>query len=194
MDPVNILFGINLLATFGANVSGAAKGIKTALTNIKEKPRTFLQKLPPNLSVVILVLVIASVFQLGTLDYNKYPELQSLRIAGLLVYIASSWFQIWAYKVMGDNYSNDIVIMKNHKLVTGGPFKIIRHPYYLGQILADIGAVAALLSYTVLPLVVIEIPILIMRSLFEDKLMAKNFKEEFAAHKKRTGLLLPFIG
>jgi len=73
MDPINILFGINLVATFGANVSGAAKGIRTAITNVKEKPKTFLQKLPPNLSVVILILVIASVFQLGTLDYSKYP-------------------------------------------------------------------------------------------------------------------------
>lgn len=194
MDPINILFGINLIATFGANFSGAAKGIKTALTNIKEKPQTFLQKLPPNLSVVILVCVIASVFQLGTLDYNKYPELQSLRIAGLLVYIISSWFQIWSYKVMGDNYSNDIVIMKSHKLVTGGPYKVIRHPYYLGQILSDLGAVVALLSYTVLILIIIEIPLLVMRSLFEDKLMAKHFKEEFQGYKKRTGLLFPFIG
>ncbi len=194
MDPINILFGINLVATFGANVSGAAKGIKTAITNVKEKPKTFLQKLPPNLSVVILILVIASVFQLGTLDYSKYPEFQTIRIAGLIVYIISSWFQIWAYKTMGDNYSNDIVIMKNHKLVTGGPFKIIRHPYYLGQILADLGAVAALLSYTILILIIIEIPLLVMRSLFEDKLLAKHFKEEFILFKKKTGLLLPFIG
>ncbi len=194
MDPINILFGINLVATFGANVSGAAKGIKTAITNVKEKPKTFLQKLPPNLSVVILILVIASVFQLGTLDYSKYPEFQTIRIAGLIVYIISSWFQIWAYKTMGDNYSNEIVIMKNHKLVTGGPFKLIRHPYYLGQIFADLGAVAALLSYTVLILIIIEIPLLVMRSLFEDKLLIKHFKEEFATYKKKTGLLLPFIG
>jgi protein-S-isoprenylcysteine O-methyltransferase Ste14 len=194
MDPINILFGINLVATFGANVSGAAKGIKTAITNVKEKPKTFLQKLPPNLSVVILILVIASVFQLGTLDYNKYPQLQTIRMVGLIVYIISSWFQIWAYRTMGDNYSNEIVIMKNHKLVTGGPFKLIRHPYYLGQIFADLGAVAALLSYTVLILIIIEIPLLVMRSLFEDKLLTKHFKEEFATYKKKTGLLLPFIG
>jgi len=95
---------------------------------------------------------------------------------------------------MGDNYSNEIVIMKNHKLVTGGPFKLIRHPYYLGQIFADLGAVAALLSYTVLILIIIEIPLLVMRSLFEDKLLIKHFKEEFATYKKKTGLLLPFIG
>jgi protein-S-isoprenylcysteine O-methyltransferase Ste14 len=194
MDPINIIFGINLLATFGANFSGASKGIKTALTNVKERPRTFLQKLPPNLSVVILILVILSVFQVGTLDYSKYQQLFNYRLIGLVVYIAFSWFQIWVYRIMGENYSNEIVIMKNHKLVTSGPFRIIRHPYYLGQIFADLGAVAALLSYTVLPFVIIEIPFLVMRSVFEEKLLAKHFKDEFTALKKKTGFMIPFLG
>ena len=75
MDPINIIIGINLVATFGANFSGASKGIKTALVNVKERPKTYLQKLPLNLSVVILILVIISVFQVGTLDYSKYQNL-----------------------------------------------------------------------------------------------------------------------
>jgi protein-S-isoprenylcysteine O-methyltransferase len=95
---------------------------------------------------------------------------------------------------MGDNYSNEIVVMKTHKLVTKGPFKFIRHPYYLGQIIADLGAAVALLSYTVFPFVIIEIPLLVMRSVFEDKLMLKHFKEEFFAYKKKSGLLIPFLG
>ncbi|MCX6151096.1 MAG: isoprenylcysteine carboxylmethyltransferase family protein [Ignavibacteriales bacterium] len=182
------------MATFGANFSGAAKGIKTSLTNVKERPKTFLQKLPPNLSVVILVLVIASIFQLGTLDYSKYQSFFNFRLVGLIVYLIFSWFQIWAYKSMGENYSNEIIIMKIHKLVKSGPFKIVRHPYYLGQILTDLGGAVALLSYTVFPLVIIEIPLLIMRAIFEERLMAKHFKDEFTAYKKKSGFLIPFIG
>ncbi len=194
MDPINIIFAINLIATFGANFSGASRGIRTALTNVKERPKTFLQKLPPNLSVVILVLVILSVFQVGTLDYAKYQSLFNYRLIGLVVYIAFSWFQIWVYRTMGENYSNEIVIMKNHKLVTSGPLKIIRHPYYLGQIFTDLGAAVALLSFTVLPLAVIEIPLLIMRSFYEEKLLAKYFKDEFLVYKKKTGFMIPFLG
>lgn len=195
MDPINILVGLNLIATFGANAGGAKRGIKTSLTNVKEKPKTWLQNIPPNLAVLILVIIILSVFGIGTLDYDKYKNLWSIRIAALVAYIVFSWIQVWSYKTLGDNYSNDIVLLKNHQLVTKGPYRFLRHPLYLAQMLSDLGASVALLSYIALPLVIlIEIPILIARALYEDKFLAKAFQEKFAEYKQRSGLLLPFIG
>lgn len=195
MDPINILVGLNLIATFGANAGGAKKGIKTSLTNVKEKPKTWLQNFPPNLAVVILIIIILAVFGVGTLDYDKYENLWTIRIAALIIYIVFSWIQVWSYKSLGDNYSNDIVLLKNHQLVTKGPYRFLRHPLYLSQMLSDLGVSIALLSYIALPLVLlIEIPILIARALYEDKFLAKYFHEKFAEYKKRSGLLLPFIG
>jgi len=40
MDPINIFVGLNLVATFGANISGAKRGLKEKLTVHKEKPKT----------------------------------------------------------------------------------------------------------------------------------------------------------
>lgn len=195
MDPINILVGINLLATFGANTGGAKKALRTTLTNVKEKPKTYLQNVPPNLAVFILVLIIISIFGVGTLDYDKYTGLWSVRITAMVLYIIFSWFQIWAYKSLGDFYSNGIVLMKNHQLITKGPYRFIRHPLYLAQMIADLSASVALLSYIAFPVVLlIEIPILITRALYEDKFLANAFREKFAEYKKRSGLLLPFIG
>lgn len=195
MDPINILVGINLIATFGANAGGAKKGLRSSLTNVKEKPKTYLQNIPPNLAVIILVVIILSIFSIGTLDYDKYVYLWSFRIAGLITYIIFSWIQIWAYKTLGDFYSNEIILMKNHQLITKGPYRFIRHPLYLSQMLSDLGASIALLSYVAFPLVLfIEIPILITRAIYEDKFLANAFREKFNEYKKRSGLLLPFIG
>lgn len=197
MEPtiVNILLGINLIATFGANLGGAKKGIRTSFGSAQERPSTFLQTLPPYVSMAVLILIILSVFQVGTADYSRYSNLMPYRFIGLAVYIFFSWFQVWAYRTMGENYSQDIVILKKHRLVTSGPFKVIRHPQYLSQILADLGASVALLSYIAfIPIVLLEIPLFIMRASLEDKLLEKHFKEEFKSYKKRTGFLLPFIG
>jgi protein-S-isoprenylcysteine O-methyltransferase Ste14 len=60
--------------------------------------------------------------------------------------------------------------------------------------LMDLGAAVALLSYMVLPLAVIEIPLLILRANLEERLLAKYFKDEFIEYKKKSGYLLPFIG
>ena len=192
MDPINIFVGLNLIATFGANISGAKSGLKEKVTVHKEKPDTYLQKLPLLLSTLSLVAIILGLFQFGTLEYK--PEFEKLRLAGLIVYIAFSWLQIWSYKILGKNYSQDVLILKDHHLVTYGPFKFIRHPQYFSQILMDIGGGIATLSYIVIIIALIEIPFLIMRALLEEKLLAKYFKEKYSEYKSKSSFMFPFLG
>jgi len=192
MDPINIIILLNIIATFGANVTGAKRGLKSTVSEIKEKPKTFLQKFPPIISMLSLVTLILAVFQIGTLEY--LTEYNMIRYIGLAVYLVFSWVQVWSFKTLGDNYSQDIMIKKNHELVMKGPFKIIRHPQYLCQILLDLGATAATFGYIVGLLALIEIPIYIMRASMEDKLLAKYFAEKFSDYKKKTGFMIPFIG
>jgi protein-S-isoprenylcysteine O-methyltransferase Ste14 len=135
--------------------------------------------------------LILGILQIGTLPYNNNN--MTLRLIGLIFYLLFSWFQVWAYRTLGDSYSQEIVILKNHKLITSGPFKFIRHPQYLSQILMDLGGGIATLSYIVLPIAVIQIPFVIMRANLEEKLLAKHIKE-FAAYKNKSGFMIPFIG
>lgn len=192
MDPINIIIGLNIIATFGANFSGAKKGVKDKVGVFKDKPRTYLQTLPLIFSTLTLIILIISLFQIGTLEYKA--ENQTLRIIGLLFYLVFSWVQIWAFKTLGENYSQDIAIKKDHHLVTKGPFGIIRHPQYLSQILVDLGAAAGTLSYILAPVAIIQIPFLFMRASLEDKLLEKHFGEYFKTYKKKTGKIIPFIG
>lgn len=192
MDPINIIIGLNIIATFGANVGGAKKGVRATIIASKEKPKTYLQTLPLILSTLTLVGLIISVFQIGTLNYKDV--LQNYRIIGLVIYLLFSWLQIWSYKTLGESYSQEILIFKDHKLVSKGPFKFIRHPQYLSQILADVGGAVATLSYILIPLIIIEIPFLILRAQLEEKLLEKNFKDMFLSYKKKTGFMIPFIG
>ena len=192
MDPINIIIGLNIIATFGANIGAAKKGIKDKVGVFKDKPKTYLQTYPILFSTVTLVLLIISLFQIGTLEYKS--EYQTLRIIGLLVYLVFSWVQIWATKTLGENYTQEIAIKKNHQLITDGPFKFVRHPQYLSQILLDIGGAAATLSFILAPLALIQIPFLFLRASFEDKLLEKHFGENFKSYKKKSGMIIPFVG
>jgi protein-S-isoprenylcysteine O-methyltransferase Ste14 len=192
MDPINIIVLINVVATFGANVTGAKSGLKSTVAEIKEKPKTFLQKFPPVVSTLSLIALILAAFQIGTLEYIE--EYNIIRYIGLALYLIFSWFQVWSFKSLGDNYSQDIMIKKKHELVTKGPFRVLRHPQYLCQILVDIGGAMATLSYVLTGFALIEIPIYIMRASVEDKLLAKHFGDQFAQYKKKSGFFFPFIG
>ena len=192
MDPINIIIGLNIIATFGANIGAAKKGVKDKVGVFKDKPKTYLQSLPLTLSTLALVILIISLFQIATLEYTA--ENQTIRIIGLFFYLIFSWVQILATKALGDNFSQDIAIKKEHQLVTSGLFKFIRHPQYLSQFLMDIGGAAATLSFVLAPLALIQIPFLFMRASLEDKLLEKHFGENFRNYKKKSGMFFPFIG
>lgn len=192
MDPLNIIVGLNLIATFGANLSGAKKGLKSTVMEVRERPVSKLQKVPLTLATLTLVALILGVFEVGTLSYSN--GLYTLRLTGLIIYLFFSWFQIFSYKSLGDNYAQDILIYKNHELVKKGPYHLIRHPHYLSQILMDIGGGVATLSYVVILLTLVEIPFIIKRALFEEKILEKHFKEDYKTYKDKTGFMIPFIG
>ncbi len=195
MDAISLFVGLNLFVTLTSQFSAAKKGIKTLLSKVAQRPKTYLQKIPPNVSAVILVIVILGVFKIGTIEIETPNQFLAVRVVGLVAYIVFSWLQIWVYKSLGESYSQEIVILKEHKLHTTGVYRFIRHPQYVCQILSDLGAGVALLSYIVVPLVIlVELPLFLLRASYEDKMLAKHFKEEFLAYKKKSGFVLPFIG
>ena len=195
MDPINLLLGINLFVSMTANFSGAKKGFKSTLTQTKNKPKTYLQKVPLNISALVLVLIILAIFNLGTLNPENITEYYNVRVIGLIVFIFFSWTQVWAFKYLGKYYSQEIIIQKDHKLITTGPYKLIRHPQYLSQLLSDLGAGIALGGFIVIPFVIlIEIPLFILRAKKEEEIMNEFFGDEFSDYKKHSGFMIPFIG
>lgn len=195
MDPINVLVLINLLVSMSANWGGARKGFKTSITKVTERPQTYLQKVPLNVSAAVLVLIILAVFNLGVLSEDIKNSFPNVRLVGLSMFVIFSWIQVLSYRALGKSYAQDIVILKEHELQTNGPYRIIRHPQYLSQILSDLGAGLALFSYLVVPGVVIfEAPLLIMRAVLEDKMLSKHFKDEFKVYKSKSGFIFPFIG
>ncbi|MCH7974461.1 MAG: isoprenylcysteine carboxylmethyltransferase family protein [Bacteroidetes bacterium] len=190
MDPINIIIGLNIIATLGANVSGAKKGLKSKISVAREKPQSYLQQLPLSLSTLTLIVLIIGIFQVGTLSYNS--EYNVLRIVALLTYLLFSWIQIWSYKTLGEQYSQEVLIFRTHKIVNQGLYRVIRHPQYLSQIVIDLGAAFATISYVLLPLAIIQIPLLVLRAKLEENLMEKHFKQDFIDYKNKTRFILPF--
>lgn len=195
MDPINIIVAINLFVSMSANLTGAKKGLKSSLSNVKKKPETYLQKVPPNFAALILILTIAAVFNFAVFTDEVKNNFFELRIAGLVLFLIFSWMQVMAFKNLGNNYSQDILIFRDHKLIKTGLHKFIRHPQYLSQLLCDLGVGIALMGYIIIPLVIlVEIPLFILRAVKEENLLKENFGDEFSEYKRKSGFLIPFIG
>lgn len=195
MEIINILLGMALVISMGANMQGAKKGLKTSLTRVVEKPDTYLQTTPTAVSALIFILIVIGIFGIGSINIPILQQNVYLRAAGLVIFAFFAWMQVFSYKSLKDNYSQEIVIQKNQSLVTTGIYRFIRHPQYLSQILSDLGAGIALLNFMVIPAVLLlELPLFILRAKAEDRLLEKYFDDEFTEYKKKSGFFIPFIG
>ena len=123
MDAINILVGINLFVTMTSQISAAKTGIKTSLSKVAKKPKTYLQKLPPNISAVLTLLIVLGIFSIGILQPEDFESYFNIRVIGLVIFVIFSWLQIKAFKTLGNSYSQEIVILKEHELHTSGLYK-----------------------------------------------------------------------
>lgn len=116
-----------------------------------------------------------------------------LRWTGLALYIAGGVLMLWAPLHQGRHFSSRVTILPEHKLMTDGPFRFMRHPRYAGCMAWGVG----------LPLAFLSGPGLVVGGLYclsfawrirdEERLLARHFGNEWAQYAKRTKRIAPFL-
>jgi protein-S-isoprenylcysteine O-methyltransferase Ste14 len=117
----------------------------------------------------------------------------TVRYAGLALYLVGIVLRMWPVFVLGPRFSPVVAIQKDHALVTGGIYGVIRHPSYVGLLVTMLGWVLVFRSAIGVLLVLLMVPALIARIEAEEKLLAAEFGDAYAAYRAHTWRLVPYV-
>jgi protein-S-isoprenylcysteine O-methyltransferase Ste14 len=65
-------------------------------------------------------------------------------VLGTAISVAGGFFRLSVYRELGRQFTFELALFKDHKLVTSGPFSIVRHPSYTGLLAIFWGSALAL--------------------------------------------------
>jgi len=119
-------------------------------------------------------------------DWVFYPGI-FLMLLGVLV-------RQWAIAVLGRFFSLTVRVATDHRVVTRGPYRLVRHPSYTGVLITFIGLGLAVQSSGGL-LVLLGVFSLCYgyRIRVEEKTLLSELGQDYASYMKRTKRLIPYL-
>jgi len=118
---------------------------------------------------------------------------------GLLAWIGLAMFALgvainaWAMATLRSLYTVRLSVQADHRLVTSGPYRRVRHPGYSGFLLALPGMGLALGSLAMLAFTAVILAWLVERIGKEEAMLVEQFGDEYRAYQRRSKRLIPFL-
>ncbi len=128
----------------------------------------------------------------GWLDFANYNLPVWMGWLGAPVFAAAIVLLWRAHSELGDNFCPMLRINEEHRLVTTGVYRYIRHPMYAAHWLWAAAQMLLLWNWVAGPAFLVCLaPLYILRIRSEERMMAEQFGDEYLAYIKRTGRIIP---
>lgn len=153
----------------------------------REKFLTFLATI--GMMVMPVIYVFTSWLNSFSINLPEWARWSGVVVFGLYLFLF--W---WVHKTLGTNWSPVLEIRKDHKLITEGPYKYVRHPMYTCMWLVVAGfwlissnwvvGIVALVTWSILYF--IRLP-------DEEKMMIEEFGDQYKDYMRRTNRIIPWV-
>jgi protein-S-isoprenylcysteine O-methyltransferase Ste14 len=147
------------------------------------------------LRILLFVLLLAFLIL-----YSIYPPFMNLihvdfpiwlRWLGTLFAFIGVVLWIYSQAVLGKYWSPQLQVQNEHKIITSGPYRVIRHPIYTSMFIWVIGLAIFTANIVFALIALLTIIGLILRVPKEEKMMIEQFGDEYKKYMQITGSIFP---
>ena len=146
------------------------------------------QRAKPGPAAVALV----GTFLLNVVAYLPIEDSTSTAslLASSVVVLLGTLFTIWSLAVLGRCFG---LFPEVRGLVLRGPYRLVRHPVYLGEVVASLGLLLAKPHPLVIALVAVFVGLQYLRTVYEERALSAAYPAEYPAYTLRVPRLLPGV-
>ena len=117
---------------------------------------------------------------------------EAARLAGAALAASGLGLYVAAHVYLGRNWSIAAAIMEGQRLVTGGPYRHMRHPMYTAMMVVVIGSGLLVSDYLILASIVPVAAAYYVRASYEERLLATELPG-YRAYAVRTKMFIPGV-
>ena len=117
-----------------------------------------------------------------------------LRWLGAAFGLAGAGMMVWTLSNLGKNLTDTVATRHDATLVTSGPYRFVRHPFYVTAALLILGASLLSANWLILAGGLAAMALLVMRTPKEEQKLVEKFGDPYRAYMERTGRFLPRLG
>ena len=113
---------------------------------------------------------------------------------GIVVWLGGTLFRYYSMRVLGRFFTYDVAVSAGQHVIERGPYRWIRHPSYLGSLVANLG-----IGMTLTHWLAIFMPALCLaiayayRIAIEERALVEGLGATYSEYMQRTWRLLPFV-
>ncbi len=141
--------------------------------------------------IIWLILLMGASFQ--NLQRPLYTMQSPMNVVGALIFIVGLIITVNAQMTLKLNYSSTLKIKEGHQLITHGIYKYVRHPVYTGTLLRTFAIPIYTTSLLGFLFALTGIPLFNYRIGVEEKMLIKEFGDEYLEYSKKTWKVFPYI-
>lgn len=172
------------LATVHATSTGVFYAVVAAIMFVRKEP------IRRERRIVSWVLPFVAVLGLGAIGSQDAGELSPwMWFVSTAIVLLGTGYTLYALRHLGRHFG---VVADVRGLVTSGPYRIVRHPLYLGETATSVGVLLAVLS----PYTIAAFSIALAAQLWRAKLEEQSIAHVFPTYREyaaRTPMLIPFV-
>jgi len=126
--------------------------------------------------------------------FAEYPLRIGPLISGVVCFVIGLWLFYRSHADLGTNWSVTLEVREQHRLITQGVYRRIRHPMYSALLLYGLAQALVIPNWLAGPSYLVTLAVLFaLRVRAEERMMLEQFGDDYTTYMARTKRLVPRV-